>query len=349
MSLSDRTVAVSASDPPLFRPPYFLGVDVGGTGIKLGLVDDQGRVLQSGSIETREAEGPVAAMRRVAGALERFESELGIDRQDLAAIGLGAPGPMEIRTGMLVAPPQLPSWSDFNLRDCLAGLIGKPVAFINDANAAAFGEYWLGGGEASDSMVLLTLGTGVGGGIVIEGQMVHGKNSFGGEFGHLVVDPAHDARLCVWGGGRGQLEAYASASAVARRAQERLEAGGGGWLRQINGEITALDVHHAALADDPLALEIIDEAAKWLGVGVTTIVHVLDPGLVVIGGAMTFGGQDCRIGQRFLEGISREFRQRTFDNVFSGTRIGFALLGSDAGYLGAAGYARDHLAAGGLG
>lgn len=332
--------------PTSAQRPYFLGVDVGGTGIKVGLVDDAGQTLEFATLETHESEGPEAAMRRVAELLDRFVSQLGLRREDVLGIGLGAPGPMDAATGMLIAPPQLPHWFDFNLRDCLAGLTGVPVAFINDANAAAFGEYWLGGGESANSMVLITLGTGVGGGILSDGQMIHGANSFGGEFGHLVVDSAEDARLCAWGGGRGQLEAYASASAVALRTRQRLDEGVASSLQELTaGQVTPLDVYRAALQGDWLSLEIIDETARWLGVGVTTIVHVVDPGVVVIGGAMTFGGRDCVIGRRFLAGVVEEFRRRTFDNVFRGTRIGFAKLGSDAGYLGAAGYARQRFGA----
>lgn len=323
------------------KPPFFLGVDVGGTSIKIGLVDDRGQTLCRETIDTREAEGPVSAMRRVAEVFRGLVQTSGIARQTVIACGLGAPGPMDVAAGLLVEPPQLPSWSNFNLRDCLGECLGLPVSIVNDANAAAFGEHWLGGGQSSDSMVLLTLGTGVGGGILTEGRLIHGSNSFGGEFGHLVVNPSPDARLCVWGGGRGQLEAYASASAVAARTRQRLSEGAASSLREVAGEATPLDVYRAAEEGDELALELIDEAAYWLGIGVTTLVHVLDPGVVVIGGAMTFGAESSPIGRRFLAGITAEFRQRTFENVFQGTRIGFASLGGDAGYLGAAGYARQ--------
>lgn len=343
--------SVRITPPQHSQKPYFLGVDVGGTGIKIGLVDDSGQTLAFETLPTLEPQGPTLAMRRVADVLGRIAGELGIAADDVAGIGLGAPGPMDLLTGFLVGPPQLPSWWDFNLRDCLAELTQRPVFLNNDANAAAYGEFWLGSGRSASSMVLLTLGTGVGGGIISEGQLINGANSFGGEFGHLIVDPSPEARLCGWGGGRGQLEAYASATAVAIRTRQRLEElkktgiGGGPASELANGEgeVTPLDVFHAASRDDPLALEIVDEAARWLGLGITTIVHVLDPGMVVIGGAMTFGGDASKVGRRFLAGVADEFRQRTFDNVFQGTSIGFASLGADAGYLGAAGYARHRL------
>ena len=338
--MSQSVRITSTSDA---KPPYFLGVDVGGTGIKIGLVDNVGNTLAFETMPTKESEGPTAAMQRVAKVLQQFVTHLSIDISDVAAIGLGAPGPMDLTAGLLVQPPQLPNWWDFNLRDCLAELTQPPVSLNNDANAAAFGEFWLGSGKAASSMVLLTLGTGVGGGIISDGRLINGTNSFGGEFGHLMIDPSPDARLCAWGGGRGQFEAYASAAAVAIRTRQRLDNGAASLLSKIDGDVSPLDVYHAAEKGDDLAIDIIDETAHWLGIGITTIVHVLDPGMVVIGGAMTFGGDQSHIGRRFLECIREEFRQHTFDNVFKGTSIDFAALGADAGYLGAAGYARSQI------
>jgi len=335
--------AVRITTPSEAKRPFYLGVDVGGTGIKLGLVDDIGQTLAFETLPTLEPQGPAAAMQRVAAVLRQMVSTLGIQLSEIAGIGLGAPGPMDLAAGLLVQPPQLPAWWNFNLRDALAVLTERPVALNNDANAAAYGEYWLGCGKSAKSMVLVTLGTGVGGGIISEGQLINGANSFGGEFGHIVVDPSPHARLCGWGGGRGQLEAYASASAVAIYTRDRLNSGISSCLATIPGEVTPLDVYHAATQNDPLAIEIIDDAAHWLGVGITTIVHVLDPGVVAIGGAMTFGGDQSPIGRRFMTAVIEEFRQRTFENVFNGTSIRFAELGADAGYLGAAGYARHRL------
>jgi glucokinase len=325
------------------QPPFFWGVDVGGTGIKIGLVDDRGQTLAFQRIPTRESEGPHAAMQRVAEVIRQWQGELDVSGQ-VKRIGLGAPGPMDLARGYLVAPPQLPSWWDFPIRDTIAELLQCGVSFLNDANAAAYGEFWLGTGRNATSMILLTLGTGVGGGIIVDGELVNGVNSFGSECGHIVVNPSPAAELCVWGGGRGQLEAYASASAVVGRTRARLTEGAesslGGLLGGVDSELTAKKVYQAATTGDSLALEIVDETAKWLGIGVTTLVHTLDSGSVVLGGAMNFGGPGCPIGQRFLEGIINEFRSRTFDNVFSGTTIEYASLGGDAGYLGAAGFAR---------
>lgn len=345
------------TDVSLAQPPYFWGIDLGGTGIKIGLVDDCGRTLAYEWLPTLEPEGAESAMRRVAGVIGETERRLAVAEQT-PGVGLGAPGPIDLPRGYLVAPPQLPTWADFPIRDSIGEMLQRPVSFLNDANAAAYGEYWLGSGQPDRSMVLLTLGTGVGGGIIIEGELVNGINSFGSECGHIVVDSSATAELCVWGGGKGQLEAYASASGVVRRVRQRLAEGAESSLRSFADEgrdhgkregdpakagslrLTAKRVYEAAAAGDSLALQIIDETARWLGIGVTTIVHVVDPGSVVLGGAMNFGGSQSPIGRRFLKGVADEFRQRTFENVFAGTKIAFAGLGGDAGYLGAAGYAR---------
>ncbi|MEM9826183.1 MAG: ROK family protein [Planctomycetota bacterium] len=326
--------------------PLYFGIDVGGTGIKIGLVDSAGRTVGYRKIPTRQPEGPEAAVDRIAQVCRDLGQVVG--QTNIRAAGLGAPGPMDLDAGTLIQPPQLPSWWGFNLRDAVAAAIGMPVTFLNDANAAAYGEFWTGTGRDDNSMVLLTLGTGVGGGIVVEDLLVNGENSCGSECGHILVDPSPTARLCVWGGGRGHLEAYASASAVVQRTRQRLTEGAGGKLAGTlagnDSELTALKVYHAAIEGDELALEIVDETAYWLGIGVTSLVHTIDPGIVVLGGAMNFGGDGDPIGTRFLRGVRETFRSRTFENVFEGTRIRFASLGGHAGYLGVAGYAKKQTA-----
>jgi glucokinase len=343
--LGIMTSSPAITDVSRARAPFFWGVDIGGTGIKIGLVDDVGQTLAYERIATLEGEGPAPAVQRIVSVIRHSEQRLGVADQ-VRAIGLGAPGPMDLHSGYLVAPPQLPSWWNFPIRDRVKESLGHPVAFLNDANAAAYGEFWLGSGRDDSSMILLTLGTGVGAGIIVHRQLVNGVNSFGSECGHIIVDSSPHAQLCAWGGGRGQLEAYASASGVVQRTRQRLGEGAGSSLSGLLGgsdnELTAKQVYLAAVDGDALALQIIDETARWLGIGITTLVHTVDPGLIVLGGAMNFGGPDCPVGRRFLDGISQEFRHRTFDNVFQGTTIKFAALGADAGYLGVAGYARDH-------
>lgn len=325
------------------QTPFYFGVDVGGTNIKIGLLDDHGQTLGYEEIETREPAGPQQAVDRIAECCARIAQNVGVSSAQVKALGLGTPGTMDIPRGLFLDPPNLPNWHYFPVRDAVSTACKLPVAFINDANAASFGEYWVGTGAKVESLILLTLGTGVGGGIIIDGQLVNGVNSFGSECGHIIVDSHPDARLCVWGGGRGQLEAYASASALTQRAEESLENGAVSSLTRLamaGKTITAKRIYEAAEMGDELSLSIIDETAFFLGIGITTLVHTIDPGLVVLGGAMNFGGAKSPVGERFLEKIRNVFAERTFPNVLAGTKIDFASLGGDAGYIGAAGIAR---------
>ncbi|MEO8269399.1 MAG: ROK family protein, partial [Aureliella sp.] len=283
---------------------------------------------------------------RSAKTCRQLAQQADVEWFDVAAAGLGTPGPMSLSDGRLLNPSNLPAWHNFHVRQALEKALEKPVSFINDANAAALGEAWMGAGVDHPSLALLTLGTGVGGGLITEGRLINGVNSFGSELGHMIVDSRPDARLCTWGGGRGQLEAFASASAVAARAILGVKSGvesimGRNGKSDTSDEITAMDVYHAAVQGDAFALELIDEAGFYLGIGVTNAVHMIDPGLVLLGGAMNFGGSSCPIGRRFLQRVVDEFERRTFPNVFAGTKIDFAMLGGDAGYIGAAGYARQ--------
>ncbi|MEE3220264.1 MAG: ROK family protein, partial [Planctomycetota bacterium] len=219
---------------------------------------------------------------------------------------------------------------------------GRPVAYANDANAAAYGEFWVGSGSQYPSMILLTLGTGVGGGIIVGDQTIDGVNSHGSECGHIIVDSRDDARMCSCGH-RGHLEAYASATGVTRRAQEALDAGRESALREVrssNIPLTAKQIHAAAEQGDALALEVVLETGRYLGIGITTLLHTIDPAAVVLGGAMDFGGRDNPVGRQFLDRIKEEVARRAFPVIAERIEIDFASLGGDAGYIGAAGVAR---------
>jgi len=185
--------------PPDAQKPYFLGIDVGGTNIKFGVVDDRGRSLAHGKIITQEERGPRDAVRRVKAAAEDLVGGVGLSLADLAAIGLCTPGTMDIPRGMFLEPHNLPHWYYFPIRDCVAEAFGLPTAFANDANAAAYGESWVGSGQKFHSIVMLTLGTGVGGGIIIGDLSVDGENSHGSECGHIIIDNSPTARMCGCG------------------------------------------------------------------------------------------------------------------------------------------------------
>lgn len=336
------------------RTPFFVGVDVGGTSIKIGLVDDYGRSIDSGAVNDegvhlscvsiRTEPHPQTATELIAETIHDMFRRLQIDKGLCNGIGLGIPGTMDTATRKLRQPPNLHSWEGFPICDELSALTHLPVLFCNDANAAAYGEYWVGSASGQPSMALLTLGTGIGCGIIIEGRSVDGATGYGGECGHLVIDCAENALLCGCGQ-RGHLEAYCSAIGVARRTINLTDRRESSVRSKISpetrlGEIAKI-VYHEAEKGDPLAYEIVMDTAKYLSLGIVSLLNTVDPACILLGGAMTFGGRDNPLGQRFLAQIIAEVKNRAFKAVAKSITIDFAVLGSDAGYIGAAGLARE--------
>jgi glucokinase len=322
--------------------PLFLGFDVGGTNIKLGVVDDLGRPVAHTKIVTEEDRGPRDAVKRARGAVDEVLKSLGLAIGDLAAIGLCVPGTMDIPRGMFLEPHNLPHWHYFPIRDCVADAFGLPVSFANDANAASYGELWVGSGKQYRSIVLLTLGTGVGGGIIVDDLSIDGEHSHGSECGHIIVDNTPAARMCGCGQ-VGHLEAYCSATALVARTHELIAQGRTTSLTNRIGEtspLTALMIAEEADGGDSLSFEVIMELATWLGLGIVSLMHTIDPGAVILGGAMNFGGHDDSVGRRFIEQVRTIVRKRAFPIPAQRTVIDFAELGSDAGFIGAAGIAR---------
>jgi glucokinase len=324
------------------QKPFFVGVDLGGTNIKVGLVDDLGRTVAHLSIPTEVRKGVEDGAVRMGRAVQKVAADAGLQIGDIARVGLGSPGEMDIPTGMLVKPVNLKGWNNFPLRDKLAEHCGVPVTFENDGNAAAYGEFWVGSARNYKSLVLLTLGTGIGTGIIIDDVVIQGAHSCGGECGHIIIDCNEDARLCGCGQ-RGHLEAYASATGVIKRAQEALAAGGASSLAKRlagGGKLTPKMIAEEAEGGDEFSHHIIDETARYLGIGIVNIMHTVDPESVLIGGAMTFGGRNSELGRRFLLKVEAEVRRLALILPAQKTVLDFAALGGDAGYIGAAGVAR---------
>ncbi|MBN2474566.1 MAG: ROK family protein [Pirellulales bacterium] len=328
------------------QAPFFVGLDLGGTNIKVGVVDDQGRPLSWLSVPTEAEKGPEDASARMGEAVKRAIFEADIEPSAIARVGLGSPGTMDIPAGMLVEPVNLKGWDHFPIRDRVSHYCGLPVAFANDGAAAAYGEFWIGAGREFHSLVLFTLGTGIGCGIIIGDLSIDGENSHGAECGHLIINDAEDARVCGCGQS-GHLEAYASATAVIKCAQEALDAGRPTSLpdRLAEGkELSPKLLAQEAEAGDRLSLEIILEVARYMGIGIVNLLHTIDPNCVLLGGAMTFGGNETELGRRFLTRIKEEVNRRAFALLAERITIDFATLGGDAGYLGAAGIARvEHM------
>ncbi|REJ70215.1 MAG: ROK family protein [Planctomycetota bacterium] len=334
---SSNTISSAEAEPPLFA-----GIDLGGTNTKVGLVDNLGRTLAYVKVPTAIEEGPEAGAARMGQGVKTAAAEAGVTVAEIARVGLATPGTMDLSNGMLLDPVNLPGWHNFPIRDRVAHHTDRPVSYANDAAAAAFGEFWVGSGRQYDSMVLLTLGTGIGGGIIIGDLALNGETSHGAECGHIIIDCRDDARICSCDQ-PGHLEAYASATAVVARTEEALAAGRPSSLserRAAGEELTTLMLAEEAERGDELSLEVILETARYLGIGIVTLLHTIDPGAVLLGGAMTFGRHDNEIGRQFLARVKEEVRHRAFPVVVRHVTIDFAALGGDAGYIGAAGIAR---------
>ncbi len=311
----------------------WVGLDVGGSSMKAGVVDDNGVSRSAVSLPTEAHRGQEFGLQRMCETIRAAVDAAGRHLEDVAGIGVATPGTMDLRAGVMLEPPNMKPWRNVPVRQHVQDVFRKPTAFQNDANAAAYGEFWVGAGKDAHSMVLFTLGTGVGGGIILGDRVLEGEHSHGAELGHTRIEMTNP-RPCGCGGS-GCLEAYASATAVVKRTQEALERDGGqSVLNGHSGDLTAKEVFDAARAGDALAARIVEETAYYLAIGATNAMHTINPDMVVFAGGMVAAGE------AFLERIRRHVRRLAFPVPAERTEIRYALLGSDAGYIGAAGCAR---------
>jgi glucokinase len=313
---------------------YYVGLDVGGTTMKAAVVDDHGKPSPHVTLPTEPFKGQDHGLATMAQAVRAAVQAAGLELDQISAIGVATPGPMDIPAGLILDPANLKPWLNVPVKQFISDEFGIPTAFQNDANAAAYGEYWVGAGREAASMVLFTLGTGVGGGIIIDDVVLEGRHSHGGEVGHICID-WRDGRLCGCGK-KGCLETYASATAVVRRAHEALSADQKpSMLRKLEAEdLSSRAVFDAAYAGDELALRIVDETAFFLALGAKNLMHTIDPDVVVFAGGMTAAGPP------FLERIKYHIHHEALPVPAARTEVRFSTLGSDAGFLGAAGCGR---------
>jgi glucokinase len=317
-------------------PPLFIGLDVGGTTMKAGVVDDTGRPLSAVSVPTEAHKGQEHGLAQMAAAIRRAATEARVEMRDIAAIGVATPGLLDIPAGIILDPPNLRPWKNVPVRQRIHEMFGIPTAFQNDANAAAYGEYWVGAGREVHSLIMFTLGTGVGGGIIWGDRVIEGEHSHGAELGHIKIDLTNP-RSCGCGR-RGCLEAYASATSVVLRTQEALaRAEERSTLHSLAkaGELTAHAIFDAAAAGDALAGRIVEDTAFYLAVGAMNLMHTLDPDMIVFGGGM------IAAGDAFLQRIRHHVRELAFPVPAQRTQIRYAQLGSDAGFIGAAACGRQ--------
>jgi glucokinase len=314
---------------------WIIGVDLGGTNIVVGVLPiDGGDVLASHSIPTEAARGAKFVVDRMVSlvndAIAEVIAENGGTRADFAGVGIGSPGPLDRVTGTVINTPNL-GWRNFPLRDLIANGVDLPATLDNDANCATYGEWWLGAGRDVDTLIGLTLGTGIGGGIVLNGQIFHGVSDAAGEIGHMTIEA--NGRKCKCGN-YGCLEAYASGPAIALRAVEGIESGVESLLPTlVDGkleDITAATVYEAVVLGDPYANDVMRETAKILGAGVGNIINILNPDMVVISGGVT------RAGDHLFLPLRAEVRRRSFKVAQEACQIVSAQLHGLAGVIGAA-------------
>jgi glucokinase len=296
------------------------GVDIGGTDTKLGIVQEDGTILSDGSVPTDHGAGPEKLAARAADWFSRHAAGRA------SAAGVGCAGLVDAKGGMLFVSPNMPGWNDVPLAGIFSASLALPVRIENDVNAAAFGEFQRGAGRGVRNFICLTLGTGVGGGIVIDGKLYRGSNGFAGEIGHTVL--IADGPRCACGS-RGCLEALIGASAIIERARRiRLQAGETA-LDDI-AEPSVKEIAHAARGGDAAALRVMEETGRYLGIGLSNLVHLFDPAAIAVGGGIS------NAGELILAPARAALSEHAMNERHARTRIVTAELGNKASFLGAA-------------
>ena len=318
----------------------YVGLDVGGTTMKAAVVDDAGKPSPHVSMPTEAHLGQDAGLETMCETIRRAVQAAGLTMDDIAAIGVATPGMMDLKLGLILDPPNLRPWKNVPVPAHIHKVFGKPTAFQNDANAAALGEFWVGAGKDADTLVLYTLGTGVGGGVVLGGKVLEGEHSHGGELGHMRIELPDRGRQCGCGR-RGCLEAYASATNVVARTREAMAAYRGPTnlrelLRDDDGwEFSSKDVFDAAAQGDALAQQVVDDTAFYLAMGACNAIAAVDPDVIAYAGGMVAAGEP------FLAKITEYVRRFALSYPAGKVQVRYAKLGSDAGYIGAAACARQ--------
>jgi glucokinase len=321
---------------------FVLGIDIGGTNLVVGSVAEDGSAMVASASEPTHSEaGATDVVDRLVGLAERAIATTRREAPgaEILGVGVGAPGPLDTKRGIVLLTPNL-GWVNMPLRQLIHDRLALPAALDNDANCAVLGEWWVGAARGARHAIGITIGTGIGGGLIIDGQLYHGASDVAGEIGHTTIDT--EGRRCKCGN-YGCLEAYASGPNIALRAVEELEAGAESRLRALVGgdlqKITAQTVYQAAADGDELALEVVNDTAKFLGVGIGNLLNVFNPEVVVVCGGVTLAGD------HLFEPLRREVARRAFKPAVTACRIVPGELAGTAGVYGAAKVFLDQAAA----
>ena len=308
------------------------GIDIGGTNISIAVAETGGEVVSKHQLPTQSSSGPFSAFDNMSEALEKMLAE---EPFELEAIGVGSPSPIDVRKGLIMSPSNLLEWSEFPIVNLLNDRFGVPVKLENDANAAAVGEYIYGAGRGHRNIFYLTVSTGIGGGIIIDGDLYHGVSTAAGEIGHTIIQP--DGIQCNCGS-RGCLETICSGVHIARRTRERLENGEASILSGMVSDtdsITARTVVDAVRQGDPLATAIWDETCHFLAIGIANVITLVAPEIVIVGGGVAAAG----------DLLFEQLRERVphFVSMVPADKIDIvpAQLGTESGLYGAVAIARE--------
>jgi len=311
-----------------------LAVDLGGSKILTAVVNVKGEMLSRDHSITPAAKGPEAVIQAILESAERVLNQAGIAATELEAICIGAPGLSNPETGVVFASPHLPGWENVPLKHIIEDKMGVKTLIINDANAAALGEMYFGAAKGARDFIYITISTGIGGGIVIDGEIYAGPLGTAGEIGHMTIDTNGPKCNC---GNNGCWETLASGTALTREARQRIAAGAKtSILEYTNGDINKVNaeiVHKAARQGDALAKELIAQVSYYFGVGLANLINIFNPELIVIGGGLS------NIGDRLLKPAYKVAEERAYKVAFESVRFARAELGRNSGVIGAAAYA----------
>jgi len=303
-----------------------IGVDLGGTNLRTAILSPDGNILDRHKEATHAADGREKVVSRLIENIKRQRKSAIQQGFDVVAVGVGAPGVIQVDKGIVVKSPNFPDWNNLPLKDQLEKTLGTPVFLENDANAAALGEQWRGAGRGIRSMILLTLGTGVGGGIILDNKIWHGADGMAGEIGHMTLIP--DGRPCTCGN-TGCLEMYSSARGIVQSFREALGKASGGVPDQLE-QVSSEQVYEAAGAGNEIAVRVMKDMGRMLGIGIASLINIFNPERIVVGG----GVKDA--WPLFIGATREEIMKRAFAVPAKRTEIVPSQLGDDAGMVGAA-------------
>lgn len=304
---------------------YLVGLEFGGTNIKAALFDNKPRIIQQEFQPTHAQLGVESVLKRIKKIIHNLIDKENILSNHLMGIGIASPGPLDTKKGIIFNSPNLPGWKRVPLKNVIKREFNVPVILENDTNAIALGEYWMGNGKGVDHLICITIGTGVGGGIILNGQIWHGRDDLGGEIGHMIIEK--DGLECNCGN-KGCLEAYISATGIIKRTIQALNKGRVSSLSKKRNKLTSELIFNEAKKGDKLSLEIVHETAEYLGIGLANLVNILNPEIIILGGGVS------RSGEILFKPTLKELKKRAFLRGVEHLKVLPSKLGNQAGILG---------------